>query len=253
MAGRKPRYLFSGLLVCADCGQHYVIRTNDYYGCASNSNRGPHICPNGRLVRRDRLEDTFLRLIFDEVFTPETVAYVSRKVNEALARRSDPPSVARKRQEAEVAKACAQQENIKAAILDGIRTPSTKEMLEAAERRVADLEGALPAPSVTSRVAVLPTVVETYLKDLKGSLGRDTERARSLLAKLIGQVTLRRDGNQLVAELRGNLPAPLELDDKLYNHGARGGILSLPPWPPVVRAVTGDLRPPGGKSICEQG
>jgi hypothetical protein len=104
------------------------------------------------------------------------------------------------------------------------QTPSAKEMLETAERRVADLEAALQAPAVKSRVAVLPTVVETYLKDLKGSLGRDTERARSLLAKLIGQVTLRRDGDRLVAELRGNLPALLELDDKLYNRGAGRGI-----------------------------
>ena len=120
-----------------------MIRTNDYYGCASNSNRGPEICPNGRLARRDRLEDTILRLIFDEVFYPETVAYVSRKVNEALARRANPPGATRKRKETELAKARIQLENVKAAILEGIRTQSTEEMLEAAEQRVAELEATL--------------------------------------------------------------------------------------------------------------
>src|SRR5579864_8776938 len=88
-----------------------------------------------------------------------------------------------------------------------------------------------------AEVAVLPVVVETYLKDLKGSLGRDTERARSLVAKLIGQVTLRRDGSRVVAELRGNLPAPLELDNKLYNRGAGRGILRLPSRPRIYGVI----------------
>ncbi len=60
-----------------------------------------------------------------------SVAYVSRKVNEALARRADPPNEARKRRESELAKARTQLENIKTAILEGIQTPSTREMLEA--------------------------------------------------------------------------------------------------------------------------
>jgi len=84
------------------------------------------------------------------------------------------------------------------------------------------------APAVKSKIAVLPSLVELYLADLKGSLGRDTERARGLLAKLVGQITLKRDGDRLVAELRGNLPAILELEDELYNRGAGRGISSLP-------------------------
>ncbi len=83
-------------------------------------------------------------------------------------------------------------------------------MLEATERRVAELEAILKAPAVQSKVAVLPSLVEMYLNDLKGSLRRDTEGARGLQAKLVGQITLKRDGDRLVAELRGNLPAILE-------------------------------------------
>ncbi len=220
VTGRKPKYLFSGLLVCEECGQHYVIRSSNagggaYYGCATNTNQGKEICPNDQLVRRDRLEETLLRRVFDEVFSPETVAYVSRKVNEALARRTNPPGVVRKRLEAELAKTRTQLENIKAAILEGIRTPSTREMLETAERRVTELESALKTPaSKRSNVTALPTVVERYLTDLRGSLGRNPEHARELLAKLLGPITLRRDGGKLVAEMRGNLPALLEMDER---------------------------------------
>ena len=37
------------------------------------------------------------------------------------------------------------------------------------------------------------------------TLGTDVEPARMLLGKLIGKVTLRQDGSDLVAEVRGNL------------------------------------------------
>ncbi len=83
----------------------------------------------------------------------------------------------------------------------------------------------LQSPAVKSKIAILPSLVELYLADLKESLGRDTERARGLLAKLVGQITLKKDGDRLVAELRGNLPAILELEEELYNRGAGRGIL----------------------------
>lgn len=49
----------------------------------------------------------------------------------------------------------------------------------------------------------------------------------SLLVKLVGRIRRRRDGDRLVVELQGNLPALLELDEELYNHGAGSGISSL--------------------------
>jgi hypothetical protein len=128
--------------------------------CAGGVNRGPEICSNGRLVHRDRLEDTVLQLIFEKVFSPETVAYVSRKVNEILAARADPRRVIRRRRAAELPKSRTRLDNIKAAILEGIRTPSTKQMLETAERRVAELEAAIQPPPLRRQIAVLASVVE---------------------------------------------------------------------------------------------
>ena len=73
-------------------------------------------------------------------------------------------------------------------------------------------------------MAILPSVVEGYLRDLRGSFGRDPERARGLLAKLLGPITLHRDGDRLMAEMRGNLPALLDINEELYNRGAGRGI-----------------------------
>jgi site-specific DNA recombinase len=47
--GGQRRHLLSGLLVCGECGAHYIIKTREYYGCASNINRGKSICSNTRL------------------------------------------------------------------------------------------------------------------------------------------------------------------------------------------------------------
>ncbi len=73
------------------------------------------------------------------------------------------------------------------------------------------------------KVVYLPSMVKACLHDLKGSLETDPDHARSLLARLVGQVTLRRDRDHLIAELRGNLPGILDLD--CDNPGAGRGIL----------------------------
>ncbi len=86
-------------------------------------------------------------------------------MNEALTRRADPPGVDRKRREAELAKAERELENIKKAIRQGILTPTTRTMLEEAEKRVGEVESTLKASAAKrGEVAVLPSVVEGYLE-----------------------------------------------------------------------------------------
>lgn len=76
----------------------------------------PHICSNGRLVAWEKLERIVLDAIFEEVFSPETLAYLSAKVNEALASAAMPADGLRKKQRAELAQARKELENIQAAI-----------------------------------------------------------------------------------------------------------------------------------------
>ncbi len=76
-------------------------------------------------MRRDKLEAVLLSAVFDEVFSPDTVAYLSRKVNEALSRWSEPQDVARKRWVEELAQARRELENIETFIRQGNTTPTT--------------------------------------------------------------------------------------------------------------------------------
>jgi hypothetical protein len=103
--------------------------------------------------------------------------------------------------------------NIKSAIEQGILTPTTKAMLEESERKVSECDAALRSQG-QRKVVYLPGVVDACLRDLKGSLEEDPDYARDLLAKLLGDITLRREGKRLYADIRGNLPGLLDLGDE---------------------------------------
>lgn len=138
---RTPKYLLSGLMKCAECGSHYTIQTADRYGCAAHADRGPSICSNGKLVRRDKVEEAIIRLVSEELFSPETLAYLTDRVNRALARRTMPPEALRKQKQAELDQARMELTNIGKALFQGIVTPTTKRMLLEAEEKVAALAG----------------------------------------------------------------------------------------------------------------
>lgn len=111
-------------------------------------------------------------------------------------------------------------------------------MLQQCEARAFEREAALSAvPLLRSRASALvislPSVVGGYLSGLRATMHTDMERARALLAKLIGPVTLRREEGYLVAEAEGNLQDLLDLDEDYGGNrgaGAREQSYTTDPW-----------------------
>ena len=60
------------------------------HGCATHYTRGADFCSNGKLVERERLENRVLQAIEEVVFAPETVEYLTAKVNEVLRHMTKP-------------------------------------------------------------------------------------------------------------------------------------------------------------------
>jgi hypothetical protein len=92
------------------------------------------------------------------------------------------------------------------------------------------LEVVLETGPASQTIVALSTIVEQYLRDLRDTLGNDTDRARVLLAKMVGTVTLRRQGEDLIGEVRGNLRGLLHMEDeeRFGSDGAGRPALQLP-------------------------
>lgn len=228
--GGRRKYLLSGLLRCGDCSGNYVVQFHrageTYYGCAVHHDRGAEICRNRNLVRRERIEDVTLKYVFGGLFTEPRLDYLTRAVDAALQRAlREAPNTLVQRERA-LADAKRELENIATAIRMGIITPTTKAMLEDAERRVQTLDEAVRVSHQRPpRVVSVRTVVEHYLRDLRATLETNVDAGRRLLSLAVNKIVLRSEGKQLVAEFCGNLGGVLSLEPGLLGCiGAGRGI-----------------------------
>jgi site-specific DNA recombinase len=214
--GRPPSYLFSGLLICGPCGAHYIIRSGGYYACSFHLNRGPKVCANALGVSRHRLEDRLLRVIRDELFSPEAIAYLTQRVNDALRAHAavhHARSADRRALEAQLRAALAELDHIRDAIPRGMIGDLTREMVEETEARVRDLRAKLAAPTHAALHALqlLPEAIARRLAQLDRLLLTNADEAKTALRQLLGPVILQPTPEGLVAELRGNIEGLLAL------------------------------------------
>ena len=134
---RRPRYLFSGLLVCGACGGAYTLVGARHYGCANVCNRGT--CSNRLTIRRDVLEETVLRGLKDNLLQRdlihEFVTTYQQEYNRLRREQAHEQGAAH----AELAKVERQIRNIIEAVKAGLSAESMKDELAALEKRKAEL------------------------------------------------------------------------------------------------------------------
>jgi hypothetical protein len=126
--GRGPKYLFSGLLVCAQCQHKFIIVDPRHYGCGGWKYRGLSVCTNTIKVSRAAVVSVLLAAIQRDLFTEEGFTVFRQEVTRLLATRRRPPVPARRLEQVE-----REIENIMAAIKQGILTQTTKAALDRAE------------------------------------------------------------------------------------------------------------------------
>ncbi|MDO8944534.1 MAG: recombinase family protein, partial [Desulfobacterales bacterium] len=67
---QRPRYLFSGLMQCGQCGGGFSKISADHFGCSTARNKGPAACLNRLTIRRDVLEQTVLSGLRERLMDP---------------------------------------------------------------------------------------------------------------------------------------------------------------------------------------
>lgn len=217
--GPGPKYLFSGLLVCDDCGSNFtIIDGAQNYGCAAHRDRGPAACKNGARIPRAVVEDKLLAAIREDLFTPNGVAKFKADLRKRLAAQREDHGKETEANRRALARVEREIARMVQAIKAGVLSASLKAELAQAEAEKARLEAALKVDTtpVDNVVDLLPRVVDRY-RDLVANLARVPDkhlsRARNVIRALVGnEVRLRRrpDGG-LDAVMRGHYNGFVEL------------------------------------------
>ena len=213
--GCGPKYLFSSLLICAQCGHKFIIVDPRHYGCSGWQYRGQSVCSNTIKVSRAIVESVLLAAIQRDLFTEEGLMVFRQEVARLLAERRRTRIPEWEQLHAKLA------EVIMKAIKAGILTVSTKADLDKAEAERGRLLSQLQAP--TAKADNMPTMLPNLkdrFKTLVGNLAatshdhvaKPREALKVLLGKTIALHPCVDDaGRYLTAEVTGDYEGLLRL------------------------------------------
>jgi site-specific DNA recombinase len=143
---RRPKYLFSGLRKCAECGSGYVMYWRDRLACFGARSRGT--CTNRLTISRREVEERVLvalrdKLMRRDLFEDFCREYV-RELNRLRMEHRAGLSSARR----ELATVEKESHKLVQAIKDGVSALSIKAELLSLEARKAELQSRLSAPEM---------------------------------------------------------------------------------------------------------
>lgn len=194
---RRKKYVLSGLIYCACCGQNYSMHSKDRYYCSKYKNKGAPSCKNSMSIRRPVVEERVLRCIKQRLICPDLV---QRFVGEALSAWNFAQK-ARKRDSAGLQRKL---DNTKRGIANlvemvkegGHRFQSVLDELAKLEQEKSRLD-ALIASAESNRpiVTPLPNLADAYARQVQKleEVLRDplyVERAHEALSMLIDKIVL---------------------------------------------------------------
>jgi site-specific DNA recombinase len=207
---RRPKYLFSGLTKCAECGGGYVMYWRDRLACFGARSRGT--CTNRLTISRQEVEERVLvalrdKLMRRDLFEDFCCEYV-RELNRLRMEHRAGLSSAR----SELAAAEREIRKLVQAIKDGVSALSIKDELLSLEARKAELQSRMKAPEMPELLH--PRMSDVY-RERVGSLclALESEESRTgaadAIRALVEAIVLKPDGDQLTITLKGDLAGML--------------------------------------------
>ncbi|NVO29536.1 recombinase family protein [Donghicola sp. C2-DW-16] len=214
---RRPRYLFSKLLVCDCCGGGFSMINKSSFGCTQSRTKGQVICPNRRTIKREELEDRILSALTERLMQPEAVkafcdAYLAER-NRLASSRDD------KRSEllTALSKLKSEKDVLIASIKSGVPAEFLHDEIEKNMRRTSALEAEVSAEPREDVLRFDPRLAEDYRQRVSAlirSLGDRTEmnesweQLRGLIEKII---LIPDDHDGYTIDLRGDLAGLLNM------------------------------------------
>ena len=204
---RRPKHLFSGLIKCASCGGGMSLISRVYYGCSANRSKGT--CSNKATLRLDRLEESVLRGLQEQLVTPELTETFIREYTAEVNRLRADASASRTANELRLTTIGKQIDNIVETVASGRSSPALLDRLELLERERAEVETSADA-ATPDPVRIHPNIAEFYaakVADLRGALNQNDSReeAAIILRGLVDEIRLHPVDGALQIELVGEL------------------------------------------------
>ena len=224
---RRPKYLFSGLTKCGECGAGFIVYSREQLGCFGARGRGT--CTNKLTIPRQEVEERVLRALQEKLMRQDFFEEFCREFAKEMNR-------LRMEQRAGLSGAKRDLERVKRdikkvieAIKNGFAGPDLKAEWEALQERKTALQAKLDAADEPPPL-LHPSMADLYrskVEELASALQREDTRleASEMLRGLIESIVLTPQGGQLRIELRGNLAAMLAAAQKTKRSPDSGDLL----------------------------
>jgi site-specific DNA recombinase len=207
---RRPKYLFSGLTKCAECGGGYVMYWRDRLACFGARSRGT--CTNRLTISRQELEERVLVALRDKLMRRDLFEDFCREYVRELNRLRMEHRASLSHGRHELASVEREIRKLIQAIKDGVSALSIKDELLSLEARKGELQSRLDAPEMPELLH--PRMSDIY-REKVGSLclALENEESRTgaieAIRALIEAILLEPDGDHLKITLKGDLAGML--------------------------------------------
>jgi DNA invertase Pin-like site-specific DNA recombinase len=209
---RRPKYLFSGLTKCGECGAGFITYSREQLGCFGARGRGT--CTNLLTIPRQEVEQRVLRALQDKLMRKEFFEEFCREFAKEMNRLRMEHGATINSAKRELARIEARRKKLIDLVLDDhLPASEAKEELLANAKRREELESQLKVADEPPPL-LHPSMADLYrskVEELASALQREDTRleASEMLRGLIDSIVLTPEEGQLRIELRGNLAAML--------------------------------------------
>ncbi len=214
----KQVYLFSGLLICGECGGSITLvggrakTSRSEYGCSLHTQRGDSVCKNDLRIQRQQLEDRLLAGLQHRVLREDLIDYVIAGLQEEIRQRHSAFDSWLKALREEKQRIEVELKRLVEMIATGSGSQSVMAAITEREARLREITNqAIEAGpgSVQEKLAELRAFAISRLNRLRDVLAdpKAIHEARALLAEQVGKFTLERvsEGGKISFKANGEI------------------------------------------------
>ena len=170
---RRPKYLFSGLTKCGECGAGFIVYSREHLGCFGARDRGT--CTNRLTIRRQAVEERVLRALREKLMRQDFFDEFCREFAKEMNRLRMEQRAGLTSAQRELARMEARRKKLVESIMEGVPGAQVKDELIAIGDRKEVLTKQLetanqPPPLLHPSMADL---YRTKVEDLAAALQRE--------------------------------------------------------------------------------